>query len=139
MTRAASKPFHRFATALLLGAGSGAVFLGAGGRFVMHVFALTTGRSTGFTLRASLTVMVAGAVAGALGGALLAVTERFMPQRLWLRGVLFAALCYVVAIPGFRPPRPLVFALFAPAFLLYGLALELAWERLVPSRPLKGA
>lgn len=124
----------RFATAVLLGAASGAIFLGAGGRLVMHVFALATARPPAFTLRGSLMVVFAGAIAGALGGVLLAVSERFMPERLLRRSVLFAALCYLVAIPGFRPPQPLVFALFAPVFFAYGLVLQVAWERLVRSR-----
>ncbi len=132
-------PFQRLVTALLLGAASGAVFLGAGGRLVMHVFALATARSAAFTLRGSLMVVFAGAIAGALGGVLLAVTERFMPKRPWLRGMLFATMCYLVAIPGFRPPRPLVFALFAPVFLAYGVTLEVAWERLVRNRRLTSA
>jgi hypothetical protein len=131
--------FQRLATALLLGGASGALFLGAGGRVAMHVFALTNPRPAGFTLRGSLMVVLAGAIAGVVGGVLLVVTERFMPKRLWLRGALFAALCYVVAIPGFRPPQPLVFALFAPLFLAYGVVLELAWERLVRSRRLTRA
>jgi len=125
---------RRFATALLLGAATGAVFLGVGGRLVMHAFALVTTGSGGFTLRGSLNVVFAGAMAGAVGGILLALIDRFLPQRLWLRGMLFAAVCYLMATPGFRPPRPLVFALFAPAFLAYGMVLEWSWERGVRSR-----
>ena len=134
VTTAPSTHVRRFATALLLGAATGAVFLGVGGRLVMHAFALATARSAGFTLRGSLNVVFAGAMAGAMGGILLAVIERFLPRRRWLRVVLFAAVCYLIATPGFRPPRPLVFALFAPAFLAYGVALELTWERFVRER-----
>src|SRR5437867_4165104 len=139
MTRTAHPLLRRFTTAILLGAGSGALVLGAGGRLVIHAFALATARSAGVTLRGSLTVVFAGAIAGALGGALRVATDRFMPKRLWLRGAVFPAMCYLIAIPGFRPPRPLVFALFAPAFLTYGLVLEVAWERLVGGRRLPSA
>ena len=134
MTTAPSTHLRRFATGLLLGAATGAVFLGVGGRLVMHAFALATARSAGFTLRGSLNVVFAGAVAGAMGGILLALIERFLPRRRWLRAVLFAAACYLIATPGFRPPRPLVFALFAPAFLGYGVVLELGWERFLRAR-----
>ena len=99
----------------------------------MHAFALATAPSAGFTVRGSLNVVFAGAVAGAIGGLLLAVIERFLTQRPWLRGVLFGVVSYVIATPGFRPPRPLVFALFAPAFLAYGVVLALTWERFVGS------
>jgi hypothetical protein len=105
----------------------------------MHAFALSTARSAVFTLPGSLNVVFAGAIAGAIGGLLLAVTERFMPERLWLRGLLFAAICYMIATPGFRPPRPLVFVLFAPVFLAYGVVLEVTWERFVRSRRLTSA
>jgi len=100
----------------------------------MHAFALATARSAGFTVRGSLNVVFAGAIAGAIGGLLLAVIARFLPQQRWLRGVSFGVVCYVIATPGFRPPRPLVFVLFAPAFLAYGVVLALAWGRLVGSR-----
>ena len=133
MTTTRTPHLRRFAIALSLGAVAGALFLGIGGRLAMHAFALATARAASFTLGGSVRVVLAGAIAGVLGGLLLVVIERFMPQRLWLRGVLFAALCYLIAIPGFRPPQPLVFALFAPAFLAYGVVMELAWERLVRS------
>ena len=125
---------NRFTTVVLAGAASGALFLGVGGRLAMHAFALATARSAGFTVRGSLNVVFAGAIAGAIGGLLLAVIARFLPQQRWLRGVLFGVVCYVIATPGFRPPRPLVFVLFAPAFLAYGVVLALAWGRLVGSR-----
>jgi len=105
----------------------------------MHAFALATARTGAFTLRGSVTVVLFGAIAGAIGGLLFAMVERFMPQRLWLRGVLFSGLCYLIAIPGFRPPQLLVFALFALAFLGYGVVLALAWERVVRSRRLTSA
>jgi hypothetical protein len=131
MPKTRSTHLRRFASALLLGAVTGALFLGLGGRLAMHAFALATDRSAVVTLAGSLSVVFAGAIAGVIGGLLLVVIERFMPQRLWLRSVLFAAICYLIASPGFRPPRPLVFALFAPVFLGYGVIMELAWERFV--------
>lgn len=67
------------------GAATGALFLGVDGRVARDAFALATARSAGFTLRGSLNVVFTGAIAGAIGGVLLAVIERFLPQRLWLR------------------------------------------------------
>ena len=139
MTTIPTTHFGRFATGLTLGAGSGALFLGVGGRLVMHAFALATARPGSFTLPGSLNVVFAGAIAGAIGGLLFAAIERFMPQRLWLRGVLFAALCYLIATPGFRPMQPLVFLLFLPTFFGYGVVLALAWERVIRSRRLTSA
>lgn len=95
----------------------------------MRVFTFASDRAPAFTLGGSLNVVLAGAMGGSVGGIILVAVHRFLPQRRWLRGVLFAVICYLIAIPGFRPPRPLVFALFAPVFLAYGIVLALAWER----------
>src|SRR2546422_2696966 len=122
---------RRLGTTLLLGVATGALFLGAGGRLVMRLFALATGRIPSFSARGTLTVVLAGAVAGAVGGLILFALARLLPRRPWLRGLTLGAVCYVVAIPGFRPPQPLVFALFAAAFLAYGLTLAVLWSRLV--------
>jgi len=108
---------------MLLGAVTGAAFLGAGGRLIMRLFAFATARPAAFTLRGTLNVTLAGATAGVVGALLLLAVQRFLPTKLWLRALVFAVLCYVLAIPGFRPPVALVFALFAPAFLAYGFTL----------------
>ena len=47
------------------------------------------------------------------------------------RGLVFGALLLAVYSPGIRPPWPLTFALFAPAFLAYGLLLSVLWARWV--------
>ncbi len=124
----------RAARTLLLGAATGALCLGAGGRLAMRIFALLATRSAAFTLRGTFNVIFAGAVAGVLGGVLLLVAGRFLPKRFGARGLVFSALCYLIATPGFRPPRPLVFALFAPAFLAYGFALVMLDGRLAKGR-----
>src|SRR5213594_58048 len=124
----------RAARTLLLGAATGALCLGAGGRLAMRLFALATAPPGAFSLRGTLNVIVAGAVAGIAGGVLLLLTGRFLAARMSLRGLVFGALCYLVATPGFRPPRPLVFALFAPAFLAYGFALVILDGRLARGR-----
>lgn len=116
------RPSLRFSRiALATGAVSGAVFLGAGGRFAMYLFTIATGRPSVFSMSGSLNVVLAGTVAGTLGGLVLGLTEPLLPKRLLTRGVVFAVLCYLIAIPGFRPPQPLVFGLFGLLFLAYGI------------------
>src|SRR5437867_12904821 len=110
-----NKRLNRFTTAVVAGAATGALFLGVGGRLAMHAFALATARSAGFTVRGSLNVVVAGAIAGAIGGLLLAVIERFLPLRPWLRGGLSGVVCYLIASRRFRPPQPLVCGRFPPS------------------------
>jgi hypothetical protein len=101
----------------------------------MFLFAIATRRPPVFTLGGSLNVVFAGAIAGAVGGLLLTLIGRWLPARLWLRGLSFGVLCYLVAIPGFRPPTLLVFGLFAPLFVTYGVGTVWAHERLSSARP----
>ncbi len=56
---------------------SGVVVLGVGGRLLMHVIAVVTRGSPGFTLGGSFEVLVVGAMFGVLGGLLLP----FLPVR----------------------------------------------------------
>jgi hypothetical protein len=96
----------------------------------MSVFAIATGRPSVWTIGGSISVVLSGAIAGSVGGLVLAPAYRFLRGRLWLRGLAFGVLCYVIAMPGFQPPRLLVFALFAPLFLAYGVATLWARDRL---------
>jgi len=116
-------------TALLVGTATGALFLGVGGRLVMRAFGLATGRPSGFSVGGTFSVILWGAIAGFVGGMLLVAAARFLPALLRFRGLIFGLLCYVVATPGFRPPQLLVFALFAPTFLGYGVATVMLYER----------
>jgi len=115
--------------ALALGTASGALLLGLGGRLVMRLFAVATGRPGAFSLRGTLTVVFAGAVAGLIGGVLFWAVERWLPRHTLLRGLVFGLLCFAIASPGIRPPQLLTFGLFAPFFLGYGLVVAYAWAR----------
>ena len=117
--------------AILAGAATGVVLLGAGGRLAMSLFAIASGRPSAFTFGGSMSVVFSGAIAGAVGGLLLALVHRFLRGGFWLRGLAFGVLCYLIAVPGFRPPQPLVFGLFAPLFLAYGVATVWVRERWV--------
>ena len=119
----------RALTALLVGTATGALFLGVGGRVVMRAIALAAGRPPGFSFGGTFSVILSGAIAGFVGGVLLFAAARFVPALLRFRGLIFGVLCYALATPGFRPPQPLVFALFAPAFLAYGVATVMLYER----------
>ena len=124
MTRLRTLPL-----ALALGTACGALMLGLGGRLVMRLFAVATGRGGAFSVRGTLTVVFAGAVAGLIGGALFWTVDRWLPRRPLLRGLAFGLLCFAIASPGIRPPQLLTFGLFAPFFLGYGLLLAYAWVR----------
>lgn len=116
-------------TALLIGTITGALFLGVGGRLVMRGLAVASGRPSGFTFGGTFSVILSGAIAGVIGGILLFAAAQFVPALLRVRGLIFGLLCYVVATPGFRPPQLLVFALFAPTFLGYGIATVMLYGR----------
>ncbi|HEY7686123.1 MAG TPA: hypothetical protein VH833_08475 [Gemmatimonadales bacterium] len=116
-------------TALLIGTITGALFLGVGGRLAMRGLALAAGTPPGFSFGGTFSVVLSGAIAGVIGGILLFAAVQFMPVLLRVRGLIFGLLCYLVATPGFRPPQLLVFALFAPTFLAYGIATVMLYER----------
>jgi hypothetical protein len=121
--------------ALLIGTTTGALFLGVGGRLVMRGLALASGRPSGFSFGGTFSVILSGAIAGAIGGILLFLAAQFVPALLRVRGLIFGLLCYVVATPGFRPPQPFVFALFAPIFFGYGVATVRLYERFTRIEP----
>jgi len=123
----------RLLTALLVGTATGALFLGVGGRLVMRALALAAGRPPGFSFGGTFSVVLSGAIAGFVGGVLLFAAARFVPVVLRFRGLIFGVFCYALASPGFRPPQPLVFALFAPTFLAYGVATVMLYERFARS------
>jgi hypothetical protein len=115
--------------ALGIGTGSGALLLGVGGRFAMRLIALAGGRPGSFSLRGTLTVVLAGAVAGLVGGVLFWAVQRYLPGHTLSRGAVFGILCLAIAAPGIRPPRALAFGAFAPFFLAYGVLVASAWAR----------
>ncbi len=105
----------------------------------MRAFALATSRPAAFSVGGTLNVTLAGAITGILGSVLLITLRRLLPARRLLRGLVFAALCYLVASPGFRPPRPLVFALFGALFVAYGVVLVILDARLGNAEAAAGA
>ena len=109
--------------------------LGLGGRLVMRLFAVATGRGGAFSVRGTLTVVFAGAVAGLIGGALFWTVDRWLPRRPLPRGLAFGLLCFAIASPGIRPPQFLTFGLFAPFFVGYGLVIASAWARVARQEP----
>lgn len=97
----------------------------------MRGLALAAGRPPGFSFGGTFSVILSGAIAGFVGGVLLLVAARFIPVLLRFRGLIFGLVCYALATPGFRPPELVVFVLFAPTFLAYGVATVMLYERFV--------
>jgi hypothetical protein len=120
---------RRIAMAMIVGAAVGIPTLGLGGRLAMFGFARFTARPTIWTVRGSFTVAMSGALAGSLAALIYVAVDRWLRRaRPALRGTVFGALVFGVASPGIRPPWALTFALFAPAFLAFGLIFELCWR-----------
>ena len=113
----------------LVGALAGAAFLGAGTRVAMRGVALVEGRVPIWTFRGTLTVVGMGAAFGLLFALIWALVERWIPGNRFVRGLLFGALCAVIASPGLTPQRVSTFALFVPWFVAFGLALSLLVRR----------
>lgn len=109
---------------LLVGALAGGAFLGAGTRVAMRGVALVEGRVPVWTFRGTLTVVGMGAAFGLLFTLVWALIARWIPGNRLVRGLLFGALCAVIASPGLTPQRLSTFALFGPWFVAFGVALS---------------
>jgi hypothetical protein len=122
---------RKIALAAALGALVGLPTLGLGGRLAMFGFARFTARPSIWTVRGTLTVAISGAIAGSIAALMYLAVDRWLLRRTRppLRGMVFAALVFGIASPGIRPPWTLTFALFAPAFLGFGLLFEACWRR----------
>lgn len=109
----------------VVGALAGAAFLGAGTRVAMRGVALIEGRVPSWTFRGTLTVIGMGAAFGLPFALIWALIARWIPGNRAVRGLLFGALCAIIASPGLTPRRLSTFALFVPWFLVFGLAMSL--------------
>ena len=109
----------------LVGALAGAAFLGAGTRVAMRGVALIEGRVPSWTFRGTLTVIGMGAAFGLLFALIWALVGRWIPGNRLVHGLLFGALCAIIASPGLTPHRVSTFALFVPWFLGFGIAMSL--------------
>ena len=121
--------------ALLVSALAGAAFLGAGTRVAMRGVAMLEGRVPVWTFPGTLNVIGMGAAFGLLFGLIWALVARWIPGNRFVRGLLFGALCAVIASPGLTPQRVSTFALFVPWFVAFGVAVSrLAGSRFAGER-----
>ncbi|HEX2722090.1 MAG TPA: hypothetical protein VHM24_04175 [Gemmatimonadaceae bacterium] len=121
---------RRVLAAVTIGAITGFFTLGLGGRLAMFGFAQLTERPNVWTLGGTVNVGFAGSVAGVFAAMLFVLTERWLLPRagVLMRGAVFGVLTLLVLSPGIRPPWPLTFALFVPAFLAYGTGFVAIWS-----------
>ena len=115
--------------ALIVGVLAGAAFLGAGTRLAMRGVAHIEQRVPVWTINGTLEVVMFGALFG-LGFALVwALVGRRIPGNRVVRGLLFGLLTTILATPGLTPRRVSTLLLFAPWFLLYGIAMSIFTTR----------
>lgn len=116
-------PRRSLATAIALGAIVGAIFLGAGGRVAMRLFAMMEGREPGWSFGGSMTVVFMGAVWGTLGGGLLWLGRRYFRRSPLARGALFWIPLTLLFLRGLSPLNTNSVITFIPFFVAYGAVL----------------
>jgi hypothetical protein len=127
MRYAIDLPKRSLLTALTLGAATGAMFLGVGGRVAMRLFAMLEGREPGWSFGGSLTVVFMGAVWGTLGGALLWAGRRWFRHYPLARGALFWIPLTLLFLRGLSPLNANSLVTFMPFFFMYGAVLYRLW------------
>ena len=116
-------PRRSLQTALTLGAVVGAIFLGAGGRIAMRIFALMEGREPAWTLEGSLAVVFMGAVFGTIGGSLLWLGRRVFRRSPIARGALFWIPLTALFLRGLSPLTSNSLTAFLPFYAAYGVVV----------------
>lgn len=122
-------PRRSLPIALVLGAATGAVFLGVGGRVAMRVFALLTDRAPGWSFGGTMTVVFMGAVFGMIGGLLLWLGRRFFRTSPLARGALFWIPLTFLYLRVLSPLNSDSLIAFTPFVVLYGIVLYRIWCR----------
>lgn len=122
-------PRRSLPMALVLGAATGAVFLGVGGRVAMRIFALLTERAPGWSFGGSMTVVFMGAVFGTIGGLLLWLGRRFFRASPLARGGLFWIPLTLLYLRILSPLTSDSLIAFSPFVALYGVVLYRIWCR----------
>jgi hypothetical protein len=109
---------------LLLGAASGALILGIGGRIAMRGIAILSGGMPGFSWGGTMTVVLLGALSGLAGAIVLTGVRLLLPRRAALRGTIYWAFLILAGLRGLNPVDPQRLLLFMPLILLYGITLQ---------------
>jgi hypothetical protein len=109
---------------LLLGAASGALILGIGGRIAMRGIAVLSGGMPGFSWGGTMTVVLLGALSGLAGAIVLTGVRLLLPRRAALRGTIYWAFLILAGLRGLNPVDPQRLLLFMPLILLYGITLQ---------------
>jgi hypothetical protein len=118
---------------LLLGALTGFVMLGIGGRIVMRGIAVHIGQNPAFTLGGSLAVVAAGVACGAGAGICFVAARRITRNRI-VSTLLFWTICVLVTLRGLRPLDTVKLVAFLPLVVLFGTVLHVLWTRVSNAR-----
>jgi putative exporter of polyketide antibiotics len=113
----------------------GVLILGIGGRVAMRAIAHATNVAPGFTLGGTMTVVGLGAVSGLAGGVIYALLAQFLPNRRFVRSILFGVILVLITLRGLSPATALSISWFVPLVLLYGAVIDYAYRRRFASPP----
>jgi hypothetical protein len=98
----------------------------------MRMIAHATDVAPAFSLGGTMTVVLLGAVSGAAGGLIYATLGRFLPNRTFVRSLLFGVILVLLTLRGLSPATTLSLGLFVPLTLLYGALVDWVHRRQFP-------
>ena len=128
----ASRPSGRdWVAGLALGAVSGAVILGAGGRLAMRGVAIVQEWTLYFSVEGSSTVVMMGTIAGVVGAIILLVLRSIPRLPRFAQVVLFWAAAVFITLRILQPIDRDRVLMFTPVVLVYGLVQQVGLGRLV--------
>ena len=116
---------------MILGAATGVVFLGVGGRIAMRFFALHNGQTPGWSVGGTVTVVFMGVVSGIGGAAIRAAAATWLPCRTpdVIGTSIFAVACILLTFRGLNPVDATKVAYFLPLTIAYAATFEILWQR----------
>jgi hypothetical protein len=121
--------FADWRAGIIVGAVSGTLLLGVGGRIGMRGIAVAQGQPAAFTIDGSIIVALLGSASGAVIALIFLASRAAFPAQRVGRTLCFWTVLGLLVWRGLNPVSALNLSIFAPLFVLHGALLTAYWCR----------